>query len=127
MRTCSTYFIFGTIWETKNSNALHHDGRKYKQLKNNFMNTMDLFALILGLIFGFSVANTLLISSVKKWTEYVESKNKLLNVKSKRPTDTITIDVEVNVDKAIIEIQKLQIKALKLEIDLLKEKKDNLE
>ncbi len=88
---------------------------------------MDLFALILGLIFGFSVANTLLISSVKKWTEYVESKNKLLNVKSKRPTDTITIDVEVNVDKAIIEIQKLQIKALKLEIDLLKEKKDNLE
>ncbi len=91
------------------------------------MNTMDLFALILGLIFGLSVANTLLISSVKKWTEYVESKNKLLNVKSKRPTDTITVDVEVNVDKAIIEIQKLQIEALKHEIDLLKKKKDNLE
>jgi hypothetical protein len=120
-------FHFWNDMGNLNSNALHHEGRKYKQLKYNFMNTMDLFALILGLIFGLSVANTLLISSVKKWTEYVESKNKLLNVKSKRPTDTITIDVEVNVDKAIIEIQKLQIEALKHEIDLLKKKKDNLE
>jgi hypothetical protein len=95
------------------------------------MDAMDIMAAILAVIFSIFVTNTLWFYFMQKWIEYLfEKKNKPSNGESKRPPDkkheTLVVDIEVCVDKALIEIQKQHIAALKLEIDLLRNKKDKL-
>lgn len=66
-----------------------------------------------------------------KWLFTPVKKNEVPEMRNppeppKKTKETILIDIEVNVDKAIIQAQKLQMECLKAEIEYLKNQNDML-